>query len=125
MVTPETFEMFLEDLTGHELPCLMVRDSNEFGWKLWDSEHSKATCTWINSLGHDSGGGPGVTCYNAKEAARAMGVSISTLQGLLRRKENPIPHIRIGRRIMIPVKALELWLLDECRRNEGRPWGNT
>ena len=125
MVTPEILETCLKELAGCGPPWLMVKDSNEFGWRVWTPEDTKAICSRLNSFGPSSGGSPNVACYNAKEAARAMGVSISTLKELLRRKENPIPHIRNGRMIMIPVKALERWLLEECRRNEGRPWGNT
>jgi excisionase family DNA binding protein len=47
------------------------------------------------------------------ELAAALSVSTGTVQGWLRNGTAP-PHIRTpeGRRILFPVKAVELWLLD-------------
>lgn len=42
------------------------------------------------------------------EAARALGVSRDAVYELVRRGE--MPHLRIGRRVIIPRQALERWL---------------
>lgn len=55
--------------------------------------------------------------FRRKEAAQFIGASLPTLDELLHRAENPIPHIQIGRRIMIPVRDLQDWLSAEARRN--------
>ena len=50
--------------------------------------------------------------YNLKEAAK--------LVTWLNRPDNPIPHIRDGRRILIPGFQLMVWLKEESDRNIGR-----
>lgn len=42
------------------------------------------------------------------EAARALGVSRDAVYELVRRGE--MPHLRVGRRVIIPRQALERWL---------------
>ena len=55
------------------------------------------------------------------EAAEHCNVSLPILDGLLHRKENPLPHIKVGRRYIIPRASLEKWLAEEaalhCDRN--------
>lgn len=45
-----------------------------------------------------------------------MGVSLTTLDALMNRANHPIPHIRLGRKVIIPVKGLETWLAEEAER---------
>lgn len=47
-------------------------------------------------------------CLNAAEVSNLSGVSLSLIRKLTRSGE--IPHIRVGRRILYPVTALENWL---------------
>lgn len=54
---------------------------------------------------------------NRKEAAAFIGTSVVTLDELLHRAEHPIPHINIGRRVIIPVRDLQEWLSAEAHRN--------
>jgi excisionase family DNA binding protein len=42
--------------------------------------------------------------YTVPEAAAALGISEDFLRNLIRRDE--IPHVRLGRRVLIPVDAL-------------------
>lgn len=53
------------------------------------------------------------------EAARDLGISLNTLDSYLHRAKNPLPHIKIGRRYIIPVEGLRQWLLDEAARQAG------
>ena len=54
--------------------------------------------------------------YNAKEAAAAIGVSLSVVRQLCRRPD--FPAVRISpRRIVIPADRLRRWLDD----NAGKP----
>ena len=61
-----------------------------------------------------------LTCYNLKEAARLVGASTSKLVTWLNRRDNPIPHIKDGRGILIPGFQLGEWLKEESARNIGR-----
>ena len=47
-------------------------------------------------------------CLNAKDVSESTGVSLSKIRKLTRCGE--IPHIKIGRRILYPVAALDEWL---------------
>jgi len=47
--------------------------------------------------------------YNRKETAVYLGMAENTLLKLL--KNGTIPHIRTGRRILVPIKALDEWLI--------------
>ena len=51
---------------------------------------------------------PEKLAYSLREAAELLGVSKSTLHRAIR--AGVVPHVRIGRRIVIPAKALEDWL---------------
>ena len=56
--------------------------------------------------------------YTRREAAAAIGVSLPTLDAFMNRKENPLPRIRQGYKlILIPRAALEQWVIDEAMRN--------
>ena len=46
-------------------------------------------------------------CLNSTEVSEQTGLSISLIRKLTRSGE--IPHIRVGRRILYPVAALENW----------------
>ena len=60
--------------------------------------------------------------YTRREAAMALGVSLPTLDAFMNRRDNPLPSIRTGKKlILIPVAALEQWNLEEAARSIGRP----
>jgi len=54
-----------------------------------------------------------------KEAAEVCSVSMPTLDAYLRRKENPLPSFRVGRKWIIPADSLRQWLLEEAARQTG------
>lgn len=47
-------------------------------------------------------------CLSAAEVSERTGISISLVRKLTR--NGKIPHIKVGRRILYPVAALEDWL---------------
>ena len=51
-----------------------------------------------------------------REGAEAVGVGLSTFDKLLRRKENPVPSLRVGRKIVIPKEQFKMWLEAEGSR---------
>lgn len=55
-----------------------------------------------------------------KSCSQALGISLPMLDVLLNRVENPIPHFRVGRKVLIPRAALEQWLLDEAERTAAK-----
>lgn len=58
-------------------------------------------------------------CYGRKEASERIGISLPTLDAFLNRSDNPLPHIRAGRKVIIPVSSLEAWLTAEAARTIG------
>ena len=54
--------------------------------------------------------------FGRKEAAEAVGVSLPTLDAMLNREANPVPHFRIGKKVLIPVESFRQWLIDEAGR---------
>lgn len=45
-----------------------------------------------------------------KEVAAALGIGLTKVDQLLRRTENPIPSVRLGRKILVPCAMFEAWL---------------
>lgn len=60
---------------------------------------------------------PAASPYNVEDLASRLGISRISLYEAIRRGE--VPHIRIGRRIVLPREAIDRWLA--CRRDHGRP----
>lgn len=52
---------------------------------------------------------------NITELAQTMGVSKPTAYELVRRKD--FPTLKIGKRIIIPVAAFQLWLTNASKPN--------
>ena len=50
------------------------------------------------------------TALNLKEAAKSVGISPEHLRNLL----PEIPHLYLGRRLVIPVKPFEEWLREQA-----------
>ncbi len=56
------------------------------------------------------------TCFSREEAAASVGISLPVLDEFLKRSTDPLPSIRAGRRILIPVNSLTRWLDQEAQR---------
>ena len=60
---------------------------------------------------HEKDRFPSQLCINPTEAAKQLHISRTKMYELLR--QNVIPHVRLGRRILIPTKELEHWLHEQ------------
>ena len=56
------------------------------------------------------------TCFSREEAAASVGIRLPVLDEFLKRSTDPLPSIRAGRRILIPVNSLTRWLDQEAQR---------
>lgn len=53
--------------------------------------------------------------YSPKEAAKAIGIALPTVYELAASKG--FPAIKVGRRILIPIDALQRWLEESAKNN--------
>lgn len=53
---------------------------------------------------------------SVREAARALGLGRETVYEMVR--QNQIPNVKVGRRVIIPRPALEAWLAGAAERGE-------
>ena len=51
--------------------------------------------------------------YTVPEAAAAIGVGRTTAWGMVR--QGVLPTLRVGRRVLVPVAALETWLARQVQ----------
>lgn len=61
-----------------------------------------------------TGGNQERLAYSLQEAAQAMGVSVPTMREWV--ELTGFPAFRAGRRYVIPVAALEAWLVDQAAK---------
>ena len=113
---------FLEELDGTGHPLILVRDpTTDSGWRLVTMEDLQVLWERLTARADkNTARSNQLACYNLKEAARLVGVSTSKMQTWLNRRDNPIPHIKDGRKIFIPGFQLMVWLKEESARNIGR-----
>ena len=64
--------------------------------------------------GADEGDCPPRLALRPNEAARALGVSERTLREML----PELPHVRLGRRVVIPIDLLREWLSSRSREEK-------
>lgn len=56
-------------------------------------------------------------CVDSDEACKLLGIGKNTLWAITHRKENPLPYIRIGERVIrFPVDSLREWCIAEAKR---------
>ena len=58
--------------------------------------------------------------YSTQDIKRILGIGNSTIHGLLSREDGPIPHFRIGRRIVIPCNLFQQWLDNQTENYMGK-----
>ena len=56
--------------------------------------------------------------YNTKDIKDILGIGNTTVQRLFCRDTNPIPHFRIGRRIIVPCDLFQDWLIKQVTNHE-------
>ena len=92
---------------------LIVRDpGSPTGLREWSDQDTQDLTLWWerNNLGHQT------TCLNLVRTAETLGLSIHSTQRLMRRERDPLPHMRDGRRIIVPTFLLTQWIADEVQR---------
>ena len=120
IVESEDLLRFLEQQLGTSAtPLLLARDpESPTGWRQWTGEDAETLCAWLSAkVEEQATNDHHIACYSAKQTAKLVGISMPKLQSLLRRRDHPIPHIRDGRRIIIPLFLLQEWLREEAVRN--------
>ena len=65
---------------------------------------------------------PSQLCINPTEAARQLHISRTKMYELLH--HGVIPHVKLGRRILIPTKELERWLHEQSILNSAAEEGD-
>ena len=122
MIDPSRLELYLEERYGSPA-ALIIRDpETPAGFREWTPEDSAGICQWVDGNGNP--GGYEQFCHNLRETAQLIGVSVQTVQNWMRREHDQLPHIRDGRRIIVPHFLLVRWMEDEAQRNlERNPSG--
>ena len=112
------FETFMVSFRGEGNRILiLVEDSAAAGWRILSEDDLDEISRSFETDTPANHAMPGRLCYNVEEAAQPVDVSVHKCQSWLRRAEHPLPHIRDGRRILIPVNLLTEWLRDEVARH--------
>ena len=114
----EDLEQFLQTLSGSDTqPSLLVRADSPLGWREWTIDDDAAFLEWAHSGAQD--GSAELKCLNQREVAELLGVSVPTVTQWLRRERDPIPHLKNGRTVRVPLFLLKEWLRDESARSLG------
>lgn len=56
--------------------------------------------------------------YTRKEGAKTFGVGLNQFDALLRRAVDPVPSIRVGKRVLIPVQEFKQWISRQVEKRE-------
>ena len=51
-----------------------------------------------------------------KQVAKYLNLSIPTVAQLEQRRENPLPSLRVGKRVLYPVRLVDEWIESQARR---------
>jgi excisionase family DNA binding protein len=51
-----------------------------------------------------------------KQIAQYLNLSLPMVARLERRKENPLPCLRVGKKVLYPIRMVDEWLARESRR---------
>ena len=114
MTAGKELEAYLGDRYGAS--GIIVRDPRaSAGLREWSREDTRELGRWIEER-EEAGRQHKPLCHNLSETARLAGVGIQTAQAWIRRRDNPLPHFRDGRRILIPHSTLVQWLEEETAR---------
>lgn len=117
ITTPADLEQYLEE-RYRARGALFVRDPEaDAGFRTWTAGDTEALCRWINESRRPETARPFRVCHNLEQTAEVLGVGIQTAQAWLRREHNPLPHIRDGRRIIVPHFMLIRWMVEETKRS--------
>ena len=123
MLVHDDFERILVALRGGgERVLVLVEDAAvDSGWRIVTEAQLVEIVQSLESSSRETSGVPRRLGYNQSEAAEAVGISEHKIQEWLKRAVDPLPHIKEGRRTIIPVGLLIEWLHDEAARQMSRP----
>ena len=57
--------------------------------------------------------------YSSRDIKEILHAGNSTLHELLNREDDPIPHFRLGRRIIVPCDQFQEWLIKQTTNAQG------
>ena len=122
MAATSDFERILVALRGggDRLLVLVEDAAVDSGWRIVTEAQLVEIGQSLESSSREAGSVPSRLGYNLSEAAEAVGVSQHKVQEWLKRVVDPLPHIKDGRRIIIPADLLIEWLRDEAGRQMSR-----
>ena len=123
MIDPELLERHLAERFGGETPPILRDPAHPGGLREWNREDTLELCRWLES--QEPPAGNDRICLNLQETADALGVAAQTVQRWMRRPERPIPHLKEGRRLLVPRALLVKWVEAEAGRNGGRNPGES
>lgn len=104
-------------LVGDRLLILVEDSDADTGWRLLTDADLTDIARSLESSAPEESVPPSRLCYNVAEASRMLGVSVHKFNDWLRRPQHAVPHIKDGRRIVIPIHLLVQWLSEEAARN--------
>ena len=52
------------------------------------------------------------------EAAKALGISLRSVDALIAEQASGFPVVRVGRKVLVPVQLLERWLEEQYERDK-------
>ncbi len=53
---------------------------------------------------------PGKAAISVAETAKALGSSVDAVYEMAQRARNPLPHQKLGGRVLIPIAGLARWM---------------
>ena len=117
-MSKEELNLLLDGWIDGDMDFLIVVTNPKAGEerKLLDSGEVRGLAELISARANDDVVPHIPLGYNKEQAAKKMGVSVNTFETLLKRNDNPIPSIKVGRRTIIPSELLNEWLRDEAKR---------
>lgn len=114
MTLPELITMYFETQLGPNDQALIMNSETPKQLRDWSEEDSNNLAAWLQTQAappEPKGAPPHERlCHNVAQAAAIVGVGPHTIQAWISRDNNPLPHIRHHRRIIIPHFLLIEWL---------------
>ena len=120
MTLPELISVYFETQLGPNDQALIMNSETPKQLRDWSQEDSNNLAAWLQTQAPSPE--PRDTppqerlCHNVAQAAATVGVGPHTIQAWISRDNNPLPHIRDHRRIIIPHFLLVEWLREEANR---------
>ena len=109
--------LFHEWREGDRKLIFLIEDpESENGWKLLDPIAIRAVADLISARVPDEDVYSTPLGLSIEQASKELGVSENTFRSLLKREENPVPSIMVGRRRIVPYHPLRDWMRDEAKR---------